>query len=351
MIKDSLLGIAAALLKSDKILNSPLNMQIEPTTFCNLQCKMCIRNDKIISPAHMSEPVFKNAMNKLTPGRVVFAGAGEPLLSPMIAEFVNYCTHKKIPSLMSTNLSMDIKPALAVLQAGLATLKVSLDAPNRETYAAVRGNGDCFDKITTNIKELTSKPGRKYDVRLEYVIMKDNFEGIVDFIELARKLGISRVYFRELQTEGMAEARRKDLLEDFNFAELKKQMKNGIIVSKKVKVETNLSELLDEFNSLIDIYNRTTIPTLGASCMLPWLQMFVSVNGDVSPCCALTTNGGIKTGNVVDNSRRELLNGVAIKCIRKGFREGKLAPVCRDCIPRNFKKLLRMSKLLPGFKA
>ena len=342
MIKDSLLGITVALLKSDKILNSPLALQIEPTTYCNLQCKMCIRSEKVITPVHMTEPVFKHAMNKLTPLRVVFAGTGEPLLNPIISEFVDYCTRKSIPSLMSTNLSMDVEPAIAVLKAGLATLYISLDAPNRDTYAAVRGNGDYFDKITANIRELVSRPGKKYDIRLAYVIMKENMNGIVDFIELAKSLGISSVYFQVLQTEGMTEERRKGLLEDFNFTELKKLMKNGIITAKKFKITTNLIELLDGFNSLMDIYNRTTLPSLGSSCILPWLQMFINVMGDVSPCCALTTNGDIKTGNVIDNSRHELLNGVAIKCIRKGFREGNLAPICRDCIPRDFRKLIKM---------
>ncbi len=351
MLKNKISAIFSSIFKRENIFHSPLNIQIEPTTACNLRCKMCIRNDKISSPTNMNETTFNITMQKLTPERVVFAGAGEPLLNPSICYMVSYCASRKIPTLMSTNLSLDYTKAIEVFSAGLSTLKISLDAPNKETYGAIRGNEDNFDIVINNIRRITDNRGDKQDIRLEFVIMKENFALIPDFIRLTKSLSIRRVYFRELQTEGMEEDRRKELLKDFDFVSLRKILIKGMEEARRLCIDTNLKEIIAGYNNLVDIYCRTAPASLGSSCLLPWLQLFVAANGDTAPCCAMYINGGIKTGNVLENNREEILNGIAAKCIRKGFKNENTPPVCRDCIPRDLKKLLRMSNLLPKFGA
>lgn len=349
MLKDLILGGTAALIKSERILNNPLNIQVEPTTYCNLKCKMCIRHDSVATPFHMEENILHLAVKKLSPSKIVFAGAGEPLLNPVFPEMVEYCVKAGIKTMVSTNLVIDKTTIDRLLATGIHVIKVSIDAPDRDTYSKVRGKAEHFDKLLDNLTYIQQHKDNQLDLRFEYVIMKDNFDKIPEMLSLAKRMGIRGIYFRELQTEGISEERRKDLMDNFDFSGLKKILQNTAKAAKKMQLETNLEALLYNFDRLTDIYSRETRPDTGASCLLPWLQIFVAVNGDVSPCCALYTNNGVKSGNVVDNSRDEILNGPAMTCIRRAFKNKKLPAVCRDCIPRDFKKLLLITRSLPGF--
>jgi MoaA/NifB/PqqE/SkfB family radical SAM enzyme len=349
MIKDMILGGVAAFFRGEKILGSPLNIQVEPTTYCNQNCKMCIRGSKNTVPRHMEENLLHLIVKKLSPGRIVFTGAGEPLLNPALPEMIGYCVKSRIKTMVSTNLTADGECIGKLLKSGIHLIKVSLDAPDRETYAAVRGEAACFDRVVNNIGLLEKNKPAGTGITLETLIMKDNYEKIPDMVELAGSLNVHRLCFRELQTEGLGEARRNQLVDQFDFTRLKKMLIQAEAKAKTLRIKTNIAEILLRFNEIVDIYSRAVPAGKGASCLLPWLQIFVAVNGDVSPCSALYANSGIASGNIAENSRDEILNGAAIACIRRGFRNGKIAPVCRDCIPRDFRRLLSLTRYTPGY--
>jgi len=348
MLKDLLLAGVSAFLKTDRIRHAPLNLQLEPTTVCNLNCRMCIRRDSVTAPSHMEENVFHLALKKLGPPRIVFAGAGEPLLHPRIFDMIRFCEDSGIRTMMSTNLVTEPATFERLIAQGPRVLKVSIDAPDAATYLAIRGT-DVFSKVLQNVRALVKGAAGRTEVRFECVLMKENIGRLPDMISLCDGLGVKRVYFRELQTEGMAEDRRKSLLSGFDFELLRRNLDVAQKLARNLGIDSNLADQLSQLKKLKRLYAREGGASLGASCLLPWLQLFVAVNGDASPCCALYTNSGVKTGNVVENSRDELLNGAAIVCVRRGFRQKTVAAVCRDCIPRDFRKLSAMRRALPGF--
>jgi MoaA/NifB/PqqE/SkfB family radical SAM enzyme len=348
MLRDVALGAFASIFRTEKIYHSPLNVQIEPTTYCNLKCKMCIRNDMVHTPVHMEDSVFHMAVKKLNPSRIVFAGAGEPALNPRLPEMVAFCQQRNIKTMISTNLVIG-KPVIErLLASGLNVIKVSIDAPDKTTYLQIRGK-DHFDTLLENIEHIQKHKPASTEIRFEVVLMKENCKKIQAVIELASRLNVNRVYFRELQTEGIQQERRQALTSNFNFDDLRRALLLAGKTARKHKINTNIRELLKDFENIKDIYTQKRNPALGASCLLPWLSIFVAANGDVSPCCALYTNSGIKSGHVLENSRDEILNGTAIICIRKGFKSKKISPVCMDCIPRDFRKLFSMLSILPEY--
>ncbi len=342
MIKDILFSSIAVFFKKDKVHNKPRVIQVEPTTYCNLKCKMCIRNDKVIEPHHMEEKTLHLAVKKLSPEQIVFSGSGEPLQNPHLPEMLNFCSKLKIRTMITTNLVSEKQVIDKILGAGINEITVSIDAPDRNTYAAIRGKADCFDTIIDNVRYINSIKKHFTDLGFEYVIMKENHAKIPAMIDLAHSLNVNRIYFRKLQTEGIKEERRKDLIGNFDLMNLKDILKIANLKASKLKIKTNLRELLVNFNDIVDIYSREVSPESGASCSLPWLQIFIAANGDVSPCSALYTNSNVKSGNIIEHSRDEILNGPAMVCIRRGFKNKKLAPVCRDCIPRDSGRLFNL---------
>jgi radical SAM protein with 4Fe4S-binding SPASM domain len=85
-------------------------------------------------------------------------------------------------------------------------------------------------------------------------------------------------------------------------------------------------------------------------CLLPWLQCFISVRGELSVCCATYTNESFSAGNVFEQDFEAVWNGPKMQSIRRLFRnrQNPLA-VCRDCIPHSLPVLLKMGSMLPGF--
>ena len=349
MLKDMIMGGAAALLRPEKIRNSPLNVQVEPTTYCNQSCKMCIRSDRKIVLRHMEENLLHLTVKKLSSRRIVFAGRGEPLLNPVLPEMIAYCVKSHVRTMLSTNLTAEPAVIGRLLESGIHVIKVSIDAPDAATYAAVRGDADGFGKVMENVRAIRERRSVKTALSFEYLIMKENFDKIPAMIDLARALKVNRVFFRELQTEGLGEARRKLLIEEFDLAGLRKALSQAGEMARRTGIKTNLRELLSGFNEIVDLYSRAVPTGRGAACLLPWLQVFVAVNGDVSPCSALYTNSNIITGNIAENSRDEILNGAAMTCIRRGFKNGKVAPICRDCFPRDFRRLFSLARFTPAY--
>lgn len=348
MIRDIALGLFSALFKTGRILHSPLNVQIEPTTHCNLNCRMCIRRDVVKEPAHMEENVFHTAVKKLTPHRVVFAGSGEPLLHPQMPDMIRYLKRSRIRTMISTNLLVGREAIRAAAEAGIDVIKISIDAPDGATYRSIRGSGD-FDRLLDNIRFVRTQASSGTDLRFECVLMKENVGALDRLILLASDLKINRVYFRELQTFGMDDARRRELLNGFDLDLMERSLAAAAALARTRGIRTNAGELLGQFKTIRSLYSSELTSRFSSACLLPWLAVFVSVKGDTAPCCALYINAGVKTGNVMEHSRDELLNGPPVACIRRAFKNGKVSPVCRDCLPRDFGRLFTMVSALPKY--
>jgi len=63
-------------------------------------------------------------------------------------------------------------------------------------------------------------------------------------------------------------------------------------------------------------------------CILPWIHMHVSSNGDVQSCC---TAGDFPIGNLKASTLRRLWNSPALRGLRRNMLEGKRSPQCVNC--------------------
>lgn len=70
----------------------PAKIYIEPTTHCNLDCRICIRDTWNEKPGHMSTDTFEHVLDSLArlehKPDIVFGGFGEPLSHPNIVNMI-----------------------------------------------------------------------------------------------------------------------------------------------------------------------------------------------------------------------------------------------------------------------
>ncbi len=83
---------------------------IEPTTQCNLNCRMCIRNTWDEPLGQMAEATFDRIIKSLRafspPPTIIFGGFGEPLSHPRIAEMVAAVKELGAPVELITNATL-----------------------------------------------------------------------------------------------------------------------------------------------------------------------------------------------------------------------------------------------------
>ena len=120
--------------------------------------------------------------------------------------------------------------------------------------------------------------------------------------------------------------------------------------ASKYSINTNLKEILGEFNHYKSIYVTLDSKMQNRICLLPFFQCYITAEGQLSPCCALYNNEKISAGNVFEQGFEAVWNGKEMQKLRKQFaKKTHNFAVCKDCIPRSISVLFKMSRMLPKF--
>lgn len=344
--------LKSVLLKPERVNHPPIHVQLEVTNYCNLKCKMCIRDNIKTNNKNMSFDEYKEIISQIKPQKVTLAGSGEPTIHKDLSKMIEYAGINNISTMISSNMTLlNNGDAEELVKSGLNVVKVSIDAATRQTYLNIRGE-DCFEKIISNIGGIVSAKRKNGlntpQIRFDYVILKDNVNEMPEVIRLAKNIGIDTVYFRPLQKVGLKEDVQKQLTKDFDAGALFESLKKTYEAARELKISTNVSDILSKINYYNELY-ELKLPWTNKICLLPWLQTFVAANGDVAPCCALYCNEGFKLGNIFEEGFENIWNGASYAKLRKKFKEHKLFDICRDCNPKDISMILSMIKFVPRF--
>ena len=218
--------------RKPEVCGRPWYVQLEVTTHCNLACYMCVRNEVIKHPRHLSLADFQLLFDQIQPRRLTLSGAGEPLLNPDIVAMIAHAGRHGAATMVPTNGTLLGKAELArgLVEAGLTTLKISIDAATAQTYQAIRRQ-DCFDRVLDGIRQLEEVKRRcnrrTPELRFDVVILKENWAQIPDIVDLARQRGIGTIFFRPLQVTGIGKDR-EAIGRDVDFEGLYRAVREGL---------------------------------------------------------------------------------------------------------------------------
>ena len=155
---------------------------IEPTTKCNLKCRICVRHAWSEPLGAMSWATFHRILQGLRSfsplPQVFFGGFGEPLTHPEIYRMIRAA--KELGSeveLITNGTLLDDGSVQALLESELDTLWVSVDGATEGCYAEVR-TGAALEGVQQNVARLqqqTQRLSRKTpQVGLAFVAMAGN---------------------------------------------------------------------------------------------------------------------------------------------------------------------------------
>lgn len=265
------------------------------SNLCNLRCVMCPYHSET-ARAHRQSSFFNHPnYTKVEHFRRVAQEAGkygahirfgqleEALLHKDISEFIRLARQAGVADVHLTTNGMLLTHEMGerLLEAGLSSLMVSIDAHSQQTYDQIRLHGD-FAKVvkhTQKFIKLRDKKRTRTNISVSLILQERALEEKDDFITFWRDQGIDEVTIYQLS--------------EYNA--------NGHI---------KLTEGYYDQSA----YRRYP-------CAAPWVEAFVFPTGDVSLCCytleLVPTKGILTVGNVGDKLLSEIWSDEAYQLVRK----------------------------------
>jgi radical SAM protein with 4Fe4S-binding SPASM domain len=190
-------------LRNNPYLGMPSFVQLEVTTKCNINCKLCLRN---IDPARVIDSdmpldLFESIIRQLKGGmcNISIVGMGEPLLHPEIFSMIRFIKQNDLQvSLIDNFTLMNREKSLALIDSGLDFLYVSFDNVSKREFEE-RRTGACFEKVVDNIK-LFLKTRNEANSKKPVFIFKStidstNYSEIPKLISFAEDIGADGINF------------------------------------------------------------------------------------------------------------------------------------------------------------
>ncbi len=167
-------------------------LYIEPSSCCNLNCKMCFRNSWFEeSIADMSDKTVSNVLELLkcdVCNSVFFGGMGEPLKHKDIFSMVAVATaYGKNAELITNATLLNANAVERLRDSGLDTLWVSMDGFSKESYENVR-RGSLYDKIIENLEYFNKNRGT-VKLGFTFVMMEENLSELEKINDFADRFG------------------------------------------------------------------------------------------------------------------------------------------------------------------
>lgn len=310
----------------------PRHAQIAITNLCNLECPMCFRYFINVERKHMDYNVFKKVIDKLKGvSLVTLSGYGEPFCYPEIFEAIKYCIGNGFKVELTSNglLLNDDGKIKELITSGLDAITFSLESVRAVNDITHRNQGTLnnIKRLIELKQELNSKTP---SVTIQTLMIKDRQEDLFDVIKWGALNGVERINvarFEQLNT--LTDVERPNIEEEKEifkeFSRLRKEYKIRIDCIQD-QVYTGLKGFLYK--------NYKYLSRMDKYCIRLKDFIYISVDGDVLPCCALND---YKIANLLESDLKTMWRSKKYNNFRKNYYK---APWCSRC---DFAKLKQIN--------
>jgi len=332
---------------------SPVVVVLEITHRCNLRCKMCdlfgtgsdvasMRGDGTSDERALSLAEIARLFRELSSAKpAITISGGEPLLRRDIPDIVAEARRWNLPVTLVTNGMLLERYAERLVEAGLATLVVSIDGP-ASVHDEVRGVRGSFEKAFRGVRALAEAKARRGvghpTVQMNATITGDSASTLGQLPRIARRLCVEHLVVSHLwfwapeqvdvhneRYAGMCKACVQNLggLDGLDVDVVIAQLRLARRAARGAMTLQILPELSD---SDIARYYNEPLSVVGARrCISPWVAARILPDGELIPCL------DVAGGNVRDVGFRQAWNSPAIREFRRELRTVRIMPACTRC--------------------
>lgn len=296
--------------KDSKIIGKPINVTIEPTNVCNLQCPVCETGADILErkKAFLSLENFKIIIDKIYPhtNTLMYYFMGEPFLNKEWVQQVKYAKDRGIP-FISTCTNGDLAKAQDIIDSKIDWVSFQIGGMTQETHQTYRV-GSNLEKVIQNLKDIIALKKElnitNLTIEAGFILMKHNEHEVDEFIQFCKVIGVDSFNIIDPCVRTVEQGN-----------QFLPTNKDNWIYDPKKFAEGKLQ--------------RRTIPK--NDC--PWIYytMIIMANGDVSPCCH-DPCGKETMGNLILQGLEEIWNGEKYQNFRtKINHDQKNIDICKLC--------------------
>jgi radical SAM protein with 4Fe4S-binding SPASM domain len=307
--KEHVKSSLSLLFASPRAWGRPVNVTIEPTTFCNLECPVCeTGNNTLGRPrSNMNIETFRSIIDVLTPhiNYMLFYYMGEPFINVHSYDMISYAKQKGV-KYITTCTNGDVVNPRKLVESGIDEVHFQIGGMTQETHEQYRKNSN-LERVMFNLSEtlrLRNELKRTIVVRGGLIVMRHNEHEIVTFLDTMKKIGVDKIRIQNpcvrTQQQAIEMLPTQRQYWDYDEAELEKG---------------NIVPLAQPYNICPYIYYAIT----------------VTVNGDVVSCCR-DPHCKFIMGNLLKQSMDAVWNGNKFREFRKNiFINQKNISMCSVC--------------------
>lgn len=297
----------------------PLEIQVEPSSVCNLKCKMCSLNKNTDQKKFLTPKELSKILKKFNPNSVNLTGMGETLLNPHFEQLIKVCSDNNVKTSFITNIQLLNKNHLKAIKKYPPTnIGISMESGYSKNYNSIRAGANLQTTIQ-KIKELV---------------------GFINHNKLPTQVNINIV---------ILDFNLKDLKHIYKIIDLALILKINKITCQNINILSPYIKRLYKLNTIENIFNKikkysqsknielilpSTIISKG-KCYYPWVYPQITANGEVLPCCIIPQFGNYNYivkkysfGNILNNSMDNTWNSTKAKNFRLNYQNDLF---CRNC--------------------
>ena len=286
-------------------------LQIETSSICNFRCASCALSlaDYDRPEKHMTPAQFERILAAFPDvEKVELQGVGEVFLNPEVLDIVRAASDRGVSVHTFSNASRITRPlAFDIVRSGLELINFSMDGADEETFRRLRKGGTLarYKRCVTNLLQARAALGSATPkIGVMSVLSKANKDQVPQLLAIAEELGVDHLIFTKLNSGP-------------------KPDQEPLLLT-----ETDREELLGlpDYDGPVELVWAIT-PWSKAErmdCYWPKSMTYVTVEGDVTPCCNYFDSRELKLGNAFEQEGAEIWNGQAYRDFWRQLLSGHL---------------------------
>ncbi len=285
------------------------NFLIELSNICNDSCIFCANRKMTRKRGYITDNVFYKVVDEayaLGAREVGFYTTGEPFIHPKLETYIRYCKREDQRyeyTYITTNGALATPQRMSqIIDAGLDSIKFSINAITRESYNLIHGRDD-FNLVMDNLKNIykyKKKSSHKFNIYVSFI--KTKFTNNTD---------------KEIN----------DFFIDYCDSTITAEVKNQC-------------GLMPEIQSLLSIDNVSMNKSLKLPCTLPFNTLNISHEGYITACCADFQNY-LAFDDISKTPLKEAWDNDIIKKFRQKHMDQNVTnTICNNCIGNSYIKPL-----------
>lgn len=323
-VKNTLLNNFEILKKRTILKSKPASMLAVLTNKCNLRCIMCesVKENYVISDETIADIIKHMKYFE----RFSCIG-GEVFLYDRIYDIIESAKKYNTELSIVTN-GLFLHKNMAIFENMRASIGVSVDGFDKETYEKIRINGNFYtllENMETLKQSLKKDSFKQVRTLLHMVIMKNNHKQIMQAFDFALKYNFGALSFLKLNSAFEYMPDEKEL----RYATDKINECMDIIEKEKYNIQIFTDPNLNVVRkNQKNLYNNSNLVRneLYFKCNIPWKNLSVSFNEDIYFDCRCDCKNFGKFETI-----EKSWNSLAIQKIRQSIIDGVYIEPCTDC--------------------